>query len=352
MSREAIVRWAIAAGLTALIALVGLVSRKFLAGRIARLLSRTRTDLDDILLASVSSHVPLWFLVLGVVLGLRYAKPDPVVVTRADRVAVAVLLLSITFATASFLSRLVASRSLRWTGGLPATTLSQNAVRIAVISLGSLVVLGNLGIAITPLLTALGVSSLAVALALQPTLSNLIAGFHISLARRVRIGDYIELETGHQGYVADISWRSTQIRELPNNLVVVPNARLAEVIVRNYALPETQQSALVQVGVAYDSDLQQVERVTIETARDVQRSVAGAVPEFDPFIRYHTFGDSSIGFSVILRVKEFTDRYLVTHEFIRRLRSAYEKAAIEIPFPQRVVHMARDQAAARPPMAS
>ncbi|HUK62273.1 MAG TPA: mechanosensitive ion channel domain-containing protein, partial [Dongiaceae bacterium] len=189
-------------------------------------------------------------------------------------------------------------------------------------------------------LTALGVGSLAVALALQPTLSNLFAGFHITLARRIRIGDFVELETGQQGYVADIGWRSTQIRELPNNLVIVPNARLAEVIVRNYSLPADEQSALVQVGVAYDSDLEQVERITVETAREVQRTVTGAVADFEPFIRYHTFADSSINFSVILRVKEFSDRYLVTHEFVKRLQKRYSASGIRIPFPQRVVHVA------------
>ena len=206
--------------------------------------------------------------------------------------------------------------------------------------LGALIVLSNLGIAITPLLTALGVGSLAVALALQPTLSNLFAGFQIALARQIRVGDFVELETGQQGYVTDIGWRSTQIRELPSNLVIVPNARIAEIIVRNYALPENEQSALVQVGVSYSSDLDRVEAVTIEVAREVQRTVSGALSEFEPFIRYHTFGDSAIGFSVILRVREFTDRYLVTHEFVKRLHRRYAAEGIEIPFPQRVVHNA------------
>jgi len=140
--------------------------------------------------------------------------------------------------------------------------------------------------------------------------------------------------------VTDIGWRSTQIRELPNNLILVPNAHLAEIVVKNYSLPETEQSAVVQVGVSYSCDLEFVERVTVEVARDVQRTVAGALPAFEPFVRYHTFGDSAINFSVILRVKEFTDRYLVTHEFVKRLHRRYGELGIEIPFPQRVLHMA------------
>jgi small-conductance mechanosensitive channel len=288
----------------------------------------------------VRPHIPIWFLLAGLAVGSRYVEPDAARLAVVDKASVAALILSLTLVIASFLGRLVARRAASWPDTLPSTTLVQNAVRLVVVGLGVLIVLSDLGIAITPLLTALGVGSLAVALALQPTLSNLFAGFYISLARQIRVGDYVELETGQQGYVVDIGWRSTQIRELPNNVIVVPNARIAEIIVKNYALPVTEQSALVQVGVSYASDLAKVERVTIEVAREVQRTVAGAQPDFEPFIRFHTFGDSSIDFSVILRVKEFTDRYLVTHEFVKRLQARYAIEGIEIPFPQRVVHRA------------
>jgi small-conductance mechanosensitive channel len=218
------------------------------------------------------------------------------------------------------------------------TSLAGNVVRIGVFSIGALLALSNLGISITPLLTALGIGSLAVALALQPTLSNLFAGVHLTLARPIAVGDFIELENGRSGTVDDIGWRATRIRELPNNIIVVPNARVADMVVTNYALPEPEQAALVQVGVSYASDLGMVEEVTVEVAREVLRDVSGGVPEFEPFIRYNRFGESSIDFTVILRVRQFTDRYLVVHEFIKRLKSRYDEAGIEIPFPQRVLH--------------
>ena len=340
MTRDLWMPWLVAAGITAAITLLGWILGRLLLRVVSRLARRTATDLDDAVVAAVKPHVAFWALILGVTVGVRFAHPDAAVLERVDRFAFAALLLSLTFAAASFLSRFVRVRAQRWPGALPSTTLTQNAVRMVVIALGLLVVLGNLGVAIAPLLTALGVGSLAVALALQPTLSNLFAGFHITLARRIRIGDFIELEAGQQGVVTDIGWRSTQIRELSNNLVIVPNARLAEVIVRNFSLPENEQAALVQVGVAYGSDLAEVERITVETAREIQRTIHGAVTSFDPFIRYHTFGDSSIDFTVILRVDQFVDRYLVMHEFLKRLHRRYAEAGIEIPFPQRVVHVA------------
>lgn len=339
MHQDDILRWVLAVALALASGLVGWLLRRLVAGRLAKLVRGTDSDLDDAILHAVSPHVPLWLGAIGAIIGVRYAQVSAGVVEQADRLTLAVFLSSVTLALATFLTRMIASRSARWPGAVPATTLTQSVVRIAVIGLGLLVVLGNLGIAIAPLLTAMGVGSLAVALALQPTLSHLFAGFHITLARRIRVGDFVELEGGQQGYITDIGWRSTQIRELSNNLVVVPNSRLAEVIVRNYSMPEGEQAALVQVGVAYDSDLEEVERVTVETARETQRHVTGAVPDFEPFIRYHTLADSAINFTVILRVREFVDRYVVMHEFIKRLHLRYAEAGIQIPFPQRVVHL-------------
>jgi small-conductance mechanosensitive channel len=202
---------------------------------------------------------------------------------------------------------------------------------------GILVILQTLGISITPIITALGVGGLAVALALQDTLANLFAGIHILVSRQMRPGDYVKLASGEEGYVVDVTWRQTTIRQLPNNIIIVPNAQIASTITTNYHLPEEELSVLVQVGVDYDSDLDHVERVTIDVAREVLRDVEGGVVSFEPFIRYHTFNDSSIDFSVILRAKEFVNQYLLKHEFVKRLHKRYQDEGIVIPFPIRTL---------------
>lgn len=126
---------------------------------------------------------------------------------------------------------------------------------------------------------------------------------------------------------------------LPNNLLIIPNAKLVSSQITNFYLPETEMAVLVQVGVSYQSDLEKVERVTIEVAKQVLQEVEGGVKEFDPFIRYHTFSDFSINFTVILRVKEYVSKYLITHEFIKRLHRRYQQEGIEIPFPIRTVYL-------------
>ncbi len=120
-------------------------------------------------------------------------------------------------------------------------------------------------------------------------------------------------------------------------MVVVPNQKIATSIITNYALPETECSMLVAVGVSYDSDLDHVEKITVAVAKEVLRDTDGAVKDFDPFIRYNAFGESSIQFNVILRIKNVVDQHLIRHEFIKRLHMRYRDEGIKIPFPTRTI---------------
>jgi small-conductance mechanosensitive channel len=202
---------------------------------------------------------------------------------------------------------------------------------VAVYCLGALVLLQTLGISITPVLGALGVGGIAVALALQDTLSNLFSGLHLIASRQLRPGDFIQLDSGEEGYVTDVTWRNTTIRELADNMIIVPNSQLAASRVRNYCQPNTELAVPIEVGVDYSCPLEKVERVTTEVAREVMEGVPGGVPSFEPLVRYHRFGDSSVDFTVTLRAKGFTDQELIKHEFIKRLHERYEREGIEIP---------------------
>ena len=208
-----------------------------------------------------------------------------------------------------------------------------NITRLVVFVVGVLVILQTLGISITPLLTALGVGGLAVALALKDTLANLFSGIHLIAAKYLRGGDYVRMDSGEEGYVVDINWRHTSLRQLPDNLILVPNARLAAAVLTNYHEPQHGLRVPVEVGVSYDSDLDRVELVTVDVAREVMRDVAGGDPDFEPWVWFHTFGASSIEFTVFLRATEFAQQYPIRHAFVKRLQARYRKEGIEIPFP-------------------
>ncbi|MBI2079257.1 mechanosensitive ion channel family protein [Candidatus Micrarchaeota archaeon] len=194
-------------------------------------------------------------------------------------------------------------------------------------------------IEVTPIIAALGIGGLAVGLALQDSLSNFFAGIYIVSGSPVKVGDFIEVPGDKiSGYVEDISWRSTKIRTLPNTIVIIPNSRLSQSVVVNTYLPNKEIAVLVECGVAYDSDLEKVEKITNQVAEQIQKNVSGAVKIFKPFIRYHTFGDSNINFTIILRAEEFTAGYLIKHEFIKALKRRFDQESIEISFPARNVY--------------
>ncbi len=160
----------------------------------------------------------------------------------------------ITVALSRFAGNAVRYYSRKVTGAQSVTSLTQKLVQMFVVSLGIVWILKVVfNLSLTPLVTAFGVGGLAVALALQDTLSNLFAGFYVSISGLVRLGDYIKLSTAEEGYVTDINWRCTTMRTLTNNLVVIPNNKLGQTNFTNYNLPESRMSLSVSVSVAYDS---------------------------------------------------------------------------------------------------
>ncbi len=304
----------------------------------SRLPKWTRSrPLTESAVAIVRRRLPLWSLLIGVWLSAGYWPLTAEAHLVIGRVAFVLGAFSVTFALAALASQSVDSYGSLISPVLPVSSLTRNVAWALIVTIGLLVILNGLGLSITPMLTALGVGGLAVALALQEPLANFFAGLFITLAGQIRVGDYVKLDSGQEGYVSDFSWRSTRLRMLANNLIVVPNAKLAQAIVVNHHLPAQDLAVLVDVGVDYASDLRHVERVVMEVGADVMTQVPGGVPEFEPFIRYHTFGDSSINFTVILRAKEFVDQYLIKHEFVKRLHARFNQEQIVIPFPIRTM---------------
>jgi len=320
---------------------VGIIFEKIILKRLEKVALKTKWEGDEIIIASLRNWVTFWFALAGLYLALISVQISPSVAGYLQKAIMILYVFSATAVLANIGVGFVNMYGRRAQDVLPSTSLFTILTKITVYLIGILVILNSLGISITPILTALGVGGLAVALALQDTLSNLFAGLHIILTRQIKPGDYIRLESGEEGFVVDITWRNTTIRELPNNYIIIPNSKLAQAIVKNYFMPEKEISVPVQVGVSYDSDLEKVEKVTIEVAKEVMREVPGGIPEFEPFIRYHTFGESSINFSVIMRCREFVDQYLIKHEFIKRLHKRYKKERIVIPFPIRTVYINR-----------
>ncbi len=328
--------WLVAAAyLTA--GIIGAIALRAIFTKLHNKAQKTNWRADDIVAAFLRLVTP-WCAATGGAWGAALALPLKAAYRHdANHALLAIIIVVISLGSAKVAGEAVHASAKSHAGTSGSATIFVNITRVTVWMLGALVLLNSLGVAITPLLTALGVGGLAVALALQDTLTNLFAGVHILASRKIQPGDFIQLDNGMQGYVQDTNWRNTVIRQLPNNLLVVPNATIASSIVTNYHLPQQEMSVTVQVGVSYDSDLEHVERVTCEVGREVMQAVEGAIPAHEPTVRFHTFSGSTIDFNVGLRATEVTAQYPIIHEFIKRLHSRYREEGIDFSSPAQTI---------------
>jgi small-conductance mechanosensitive channel len=333
-----------------LLALASVVVLLVLRGIVFKVLrawaNRTDTELDDLMIDSIRIPSIFLFIAIGINVGVSISDlpgKHALVISRTIHV---LIVLSFTVGLANLAGNIfrnyIQARNLPF----PTTGLAYGIIKGTIYVIGFLVALTVLGISITPLITALGVGGLAVALALQDTLANLFAGIHILVEKSIRVGDFIRLETGQEGYVQDITWRTTRVRMLPNNIVVIPNSKLSQSVVTNYYLPEKRMSVLIPVGVSYESDPDQVERILVEEAAKAVGEVPGLLGDPAPFVRFIPgFGESSLDFTLVCQVAEFTDQYPAQHELRKRIFRRFRHEGIEIPFPQRVVHVREERSA-------
>lgn len=302
--------------------------------------ARSQSRAPLILAESLRGPVLIWVVILGVHLALQSSELPPKITAFGAKLLLVLWIGSITLMCMQIAGNLARHYGGQMAGALPVTSLSQNLAQLAVLLMGILVLLNHLGLAIGPILGALGVGGLAVALALQDTLSNLFAGFYIAVARQIRLEDYIKLNTGEEGYVSDITWRSTALRSLGNNMIIIPNSKLSQAIVTNYYLPEKRLSTSLQVAVTFDADADRIERLLVDLATKAAPEVQGMLAEPAPSVTFDPgFGESSLGFTLNFHVAEFANQYGVRHELRKRILRRFKEEKIQLPYPTRNVHL-------------
>ena len=305
---------------------------------------RTETKIDDIIIKSLRVPSIYWCIAIGLYIGIAVSDLPGKYVFYISKAIHIIVIFSITIAAANLSGKIFRNYIQSSNLPIPTTGLAYGILKGIILVLGFLIILSVLGISITPLITALGVGGLAVALALQDTLANLFAGIHVLMEKSVRVGDFIKLETGQEGYVEDITWRTTRIRMLPNNMVIIPNSKLSQSIMINYYLPEKRMSLLIPIGVSYSSDPEKVERILVEETKKAVGEIPGLLGEPEPFVRFIPgFGESSLDFTLICQVQEFVDQYLAQHELRKRIFKRFKEEGIEIPFPHRTVYLREEK---------
>lgn len=302
---------------------------------------RTSWKWDDVIGAAFSHAFIIWIFMIGVTVAREISPLQPQTNTYiyTGRIAWAISL----FMAVLVLSRLaygyikLATESFNDT--MPSGTLLPNTGRVIVMIVGVVFILNNFGFDIAMILGTLGIGGLAAALAFQDTLSNLFSGFQMLATRKVRTGDFIQLSSGEIGFVTDISWRETTLRDFNNNLIIIPNSAVATAVVTNFNLPINDIYVELECGVSYDSDLEKVEAVTREVAEQTYKDVFDSEPMGISFF-YLNFGDSSINFKLKVLVAAFGERIKLQHPLIINLHKRFKQEGIDIPFPIRTLYHA------------
>ena len=328
---------------------VGVTLNRMLTQKLAGRVKASESELMEIFFRAVKG-VPIS---LCMVIGLYWSVTTSDMPAGLERLFSYVLFAMIIFSltrvcerTLSGFIRLKFSSS----SDMTQSTLLDTIFRVAIYASGVLIILDYFEISIAPIIAAMGVGSMAIGLGLKETLENVFSGLQIIISKQIRVNDYIRLSSGDEGRVTDINWRYiTVMPASKSSVVVIPNKMIASSVTTNFSQPHDDIVLVVPIGVGYESDLEHVERVTVEVARELQTKIDGYKPNFDsegvdrnplaPAVRYQKFNDSSIDFNAILHVQLFTNQYLLKHEFIKEITKRYREEGINIPFPIRTLDL-------------
>ncbi|MCG6881262.1 MAG: mechanosensitive ion channel [Deltaproteobacteria bacterium] len=191
------------------------------------------------------------------------------------------------------------------------------------------------GLSVTAVFASAGIVGLAIAMAARETLANFFGGISLLLDKPFTTGNYIILDSGERGEVVDIGLRSTRILTRDEILICIPNSVITNVKIVNESAPEHRFRMRIKIGVAYGSDIEEVEEILMKLAMENHLAVRDPVPR----VRFRAFGDSSLDFELLCWARKPQEKGRLIHSLNKEIYQAFNEAGIIIPFPQRDVHL-------------
>ena len=332
---------------------IGIMLNRMLTRKLDQRMESSDSEIMGIFFRAVKG-VPIY---LSIVIGLYWSVTTSDLPLGLEKIFSYVLFTMIVFSITRVCERTLSGFiRLKFSNTIDMTqsTLLDTIFRAAIYASGVLIVLDYFNISIAPIMAAMGFGSVAIAMGVKEPLENIATGLLLMVSKQIRVNDYIRLSTGDEGKVVDINWRFiTVMPPHESNVVVIPNKVIANAVTTNFSQPRDDIMLVVPIGVGYESDLEHVERVTIEVARELQIKIDGYEPKFDsngvdrnklaPAVRYQKFNDSSIDFNAVMHVQTFTNQYILKHEFIKAIKKRFDKEGINIPFPIRTLDIPDDK---------
>ncbi|MDR2399036.1 MAG: mechanosensitive ion channel family protein [Endomicrobium sp.] len=316
--------------LFAFIFIIGFLFKRYVARLIQNLLAKVGLVLNDKIVVMTRTYVSLWFFLIALYVSILKSplNTKSIIIGRVFYVvfafSIVTLIASIVF---KFLQRTIQER------------IASNILKFFITLIGLVLILNQVGVKLTPILTALGIGSVAVALALQDTLANLFAGINILASKQIAKDDYIKLDSGQEGRVVEVNWRTTLIKEIYNTTIVIPNSKISSAIVSSYHFKKSEVTGSIVCSIAYGSNLDRVEEVAKYAAKEIMNKYDSASKIYEPVVQFTDFAESSINFILYFRVKTVYAKAFIKSEVLKNLYRKFNDEGIEIPFPQRVVTM-------------
>lgn len=309
------------------------------------LTKKTKTDIDDKIIEKTNRPISLLLIVIGSYLAFTPFKTTFKYVNFFENIIASVFILVVTYIIVAVIDVLIES----WGKRIAQRTdskmdddlldLFHRFSRIALFLIGTMFILPVWGIQIGPLLASLGIAGIALAFALQATLGNIFGGVSMIIDKAVKVDDIVELEGGVFGTVTDVGLRSTRIRTFDNEMVLMPNGKLAEMKIVNHLQPDSRTRGIVLFGVAYGSNVENVKTVVKDTVSKVE----GILEEPSVEVQMLSMGDFSLNFRATFWVDHITKRFPTKCKVTEVIYASLRENGIEIPFPTRTVYMKGDK---------
>lgn len=301
--------------------------RRLLLRRVFRL-SAGPESLAQVVADTLRIPSMLWSIAAALHYALRVSELPEKYTDRVANAIVIFIVLSLCLVAASVLVRMSAVFGRRRGVAFAGSGLARTLIQVLVFTLGAAFLLMLFDKQITPILTALGVTGLAFALALQDTLANFFAGIHIVLEQPVSVGDAIRLSENEEGVVTDIGWRTTRIRTGHNTVIVVPNTKITSGILTNYNLPDPRMGVEIPVMIAQDADPDLAARLALEEAL----ATAGVLPEPEPRVAFTPgFLPTHLEFKLTFSVADFGHQGPVSSEVRLRILRRLRREGVALP---------------------
>ncbi|CAG0981027.1 MAG: mechanosensitive ion channel [Candidatus Methanoperedens sp.] len=331
-----------------------IIAASFIAARIINLIlqimikkaEKTDTKLDDIILYALGRPLSILIIVAGLYYAVLQTPYLADLITQKDADYLYrkfILTIFGTWIIASFTKRIIREYGFMWAASIKGQ-IDERLVALADMSavyviwlIGIMIALSGIGYEITPLITGMGIAGLAIALAAKNVLSNVLGGVAITIDQLYRVGDRIEMG-GIYGDIYEIKPRYTKIKTLNNTIITVPNSKVIDEQIINYAVPDHRVRVKIPVGIAYGTDPEKIDEILLDIADKTPLILKSP----KPLVRFIEYASSSQNFEFLIWVKHYNDRHLAIDQILREIFTRFKEEGIEIPFEQMDIHLKKD----------